>query len=211
MTSFCLAGLATAQSKDTKENRPDQSEKSIGGEQHDSNIYGVKIGMDVPTALEAVFISANRKKGQEKPDAMKKEGPDKSDTRVIYKDLPAGQLQILFANGKYVKEIVLNYAWPIQYSDLRLPYSGDVGVALDGERFDDRYTIGYTDSQRLQGVWWRDEKTSGEYKVRIIFTSSNRLKDSQFQFQKIVQKGIFVTPGDENKFADALSKIQEPQ
>ncbi len=198
-----ITNVSAQDKKESKENK-DKEVKSIGGEEHDSNIYGVKIGMDVSTALESVFVNANRKPGEEKPDALKKEGKDKKDIRVIYKNLPKGELQIVFADGKAVRDIVLTYKQPIQYSDLRLPYSGDVGVALDGQRYDDRYTIGYTDNQKLQGVWWRDEKTEGDYKIRVIFTSTNRLKDSQFGFQKIMQKAIFVTPGDEEKFQEFL-------
>lgn len=194
-----------AQEKPDKKEDKSKNIKSIGGEEHDANIYGVMIGMDVPTALEAVFVNAKRKPGQEKPDAMKKEGTDKKDIRVLYKNLPKGELQIVFDEGKYVKEIVLIYKSPIQYSDLRLAYSGDVGVGLAGQRYDDRYTIGYTDSQRLQGIWFRDEKSvGGDYQVRIIFTSTNRIKDSQFEFQKIMQKAIIVTPGDEEKFRNSF-------
>ncbi|MEO6590403.1 MAG: hypothetical protein ABIP06_13980 [Pyrinomonadaceae bacterium] len=194
-------------SQEKKDNREDKNKKvkSIGGEEHDSNIYGVKIGMDVPTALEAVFVNANRKPEQKKPDAMKKEG-DGKDIRVLYKNLPKGELQIVFDEGKYVKEIVLIYKSSIQYSDLRLPYRGDVSIALEGERYDDRYTIGYTDSQRLQGIWFRDEKGDSDYKVRIIFTSSNILKNSNLGFQKIIQKSITVTPGDEAKFKKSSGK-----
>lgn len=206
ITVLFLAGTAFAQSKEDKKNKPDQAEKSIGGEEHDSSIYGVRIGMDIPTALEAVFRSAERKPGQEKPDAMKKDDPEKSDIKVLYKKLPKGELQIVFDKGKYVKQVILLYAEPIQYSDLRLPYGSDIDVALGGQRYDDRYTVGYTDNQRVQGVWWRDEKTVDDYRVRVIFTSTSRLKDSQFGFQKIMQKALFVTPGDESKFAEAMSK-----
>ena len=174
--------------------------RSIGGKEHDINIYGVQIGMDVPTTLQTVFVNANRKAGHEKPDAKKNEGKDNKDIRVVYKSLAEGELQILFSEGKWVKEIVLNYSRPYRYSDLRLPYSGDIREALDGERYDDRYTIGYTDNQRLRGLWWRDEKTSEGYRIRLIFTSGNRLKESQFEFQNVVQKAITVTPGDEETF-----------
>jgi hypothetical protein len=84
--------------------------KSIGGKEHDDNILGVKIGMTVPEALQIVFVNANRKPGQEKPDVMRQEGPDKKDIRVLYNDLKVGKLQIVFANGKWVREIILDYA-----------------------------------------------------------------------------------------------------
>ncbi len=197
--------LYSQEKKDKKDDK-NKTVKSIGGEEHDANIYGVKIGMDVPTALQTVFVNAKRKPGKEKPDAMKKEGDGGKDIRVVYKDLPKGELQIVFEEGKFVKEIVLIYKNPIQYSDLRLPYRGDVTVALEGERYDDRYTIGYTDSQRLQGIWFRDEKGDGDYKVRVIFTSSNILKNSSLGFQKLIQKSITVTPGDEAKFNKSTGK-----
>lgn len=209
MFSICLVGDIKGQEPAEKIAKEDKSTKSIGGEEHDSDIYGVKIGMDIPTALEMVYNNAQRKPGQEKPDALKKEGKDNADIRVIYKDLPKGELQIVFAEGKVVREIVLTFKKPIQYSDLRLAYSGNIEVALGGQRYDDRYTIGYANNQKLQGVWWRDEKTTNaEYKIRVIFTSTNRLKDSQFEFQKIAQKAIFVMPGDEKKFEESL-KPQE--
>lgn len=181
-------------------------EKSIGGDEHEMNIYGVKIGMDVPTALEAVFVNAKREPGQEKPDVLRKEGKDKKDIRVLYKDLPKGDLQIVFTDGKYVSQVILNYAGSLQYSDLRLPYTGDARVGLSGERFDDRYSVGYTDNQRLQRLWWRDEKVDDKYEVRLAFVSSNRIKKSQFGFQKIIQKTITVKPGDEENFLNTMKE-----
>ena len=104
--------------------------KSIGGKEHADNILGVRIGMDVPTALETVFRNAKRKPGQEKPDAKRNEGKDKKDVRVLYKTLKAGSLEIVFANGQWVKEISLVYAGPIPIDDLRLPYSSDLEAAI---------------------------------------------------------------------------------
>src|SRR3954471_22967838 len=77
--------------------------------EHDAEILGVRVGMDVPTALQAVFVNAKRKPGEERPDAKRNEGKD---VRVLYKKLPQGELQILFAEGKWVKEVVLNYSAP---------------------------------------------------------------------------------------------------
>ncbi|MBA2737638.1 MAG: hypothetical protein H0U50_12730, partial [Pyrinomonadaceae bacterium] len=121
--------------KDEKSKRADKSKNgekaaSIGGKEHEAEILGVKIGMNVPTALEAVFVNANRKAGQEKPDAQRKEGKDKKDIRVVYKDLPQGELQIVFADGKFVKEVALKYAKPPGIDDLRLPYTGFIGDGL---------------------------------------------------------------------------------
>lgn len=101
--------------------------RSIGGDEHDSTVYGVSIGMDVPTALQAVFVNAERKAGQEKPDALKKEGKGGNDIRVVYKDLPKGELQIVFARGLYVKEIVLRYKTELNADDLRLPFTSSIG------------------------------------------------------------------------------------
>ena len=191
-----------AQTESTK--KKDEASRSIGGKEHDANILGVTIGMDVSTALQTVFVNANRKAGQEKPDAKKNEGKDNKDVRVLYKNMPEGELQIVFAEGKWVKELVLKYSQPYRYSDLRLPYSGDIREAIDGERFDDRYTIGYTDIQRLVGLWWRDEKTTDGYRIRVVFTSGNRLKESQFGFQNVVQKAIIIMPNDQEMFNKSM-------
>jgi len=132
---------------------------SIGGKEHDMNVYGVKIGMDVSTALENVFVNANRSPGQERPDAKKNEGKDNKDVRAVYRSLPDGELQIVFAEGKYVSEIVLRYAQVKRVAELRLPNSSGIGEATSGERFDDRYTIGFVDNKKQEKLWWRDEKS----------------------------------------------------
>ncbi|MEP7037633.1 MAG: hypothetical protein ABI891_04765 [Acidobacteriota bacterium] len=186
------------------QNKKDESVKSIGGEEHESNIYGVKIGMDIPTALQAVFVNANRQPGQEKPDAMKKEGAGDKDVRVLYKNLPKGDLQIIFADGKYVREVVLSYKEKKGIDDLRLASSGDIGAASAGQRYDDRYTIGFVNSKKQEKLWWRDEKTSDDYEIRVSFLSGNILKDGTLWWQIIVQKDISVKPGDEKKFAKAV-------
>lgn len=176
---------------------------SIGGAEHEMNIYGVEIGMNIPTALEAVFRNAKRKPGQEKPDAMRKEGKNDADIRVLYNELPAGQLQIVFAGGKVVSEIVLTYASRPTIEDLRLPSTSDISVATSGERFDDRYTVGFVDTKKQEKLWWRDED-KGKYKVRLSFRSGNVLKDGQLWWQTITQKAITVVPGDEKKFRKAF-------
>lgn len=178
--------------------------QSIGGKEHDTNILGVTIGMDVPTALKTVFVNAERNPGQEKPDAKRSEGKDGKDIRVVYKSLPEGEMQIVFAEGKFVKEIVMIYRDVKRVTDLRLPNSSDIGEAQTGERFDDRYTIGFLDNKKQQKLWWRDEKTDKGYQVRLTFMSGNALKDSTGWWQTIVQKTITVKPGDEDKFAQAV-------
>ena len=218
----------------SKNDRKDKREANgIGGKEHNAEILGVKIGMDVPTALEAVFINANRRAGQEKPDSKRAEGKDKKDIRVVYKNLPQGELQIVFADGKYVKEVVLKYAKPPTIDDLRLPYTGFIGdnivvsanrpefaisatdvanttrergESYDGTRFDDRYSVGFTDIQKIQRVWWRDEKTPQSFSVRVQFFSPDKIKDAGAKFVvTAVRKLLYVTPGDEAKFTQAFS------
>jgi len=177
---------------------------SIGGKQHAMNIYGVTLGMDVPTALQTVFVNANRKPGEERPDSKRNEGKDKKDVRILYKSLPEGELQILFAEGKYVKEIILLYSKVQRVADLRLPNSSNIGEATSGERFDDRYTIGFVDNKKQEKLWWRDEKTDNGYHARLTFLSGNLTKDTTMWWQTIVQKAISVKPEDSEKFLKAL-------
>ena len=199
-----FANVCILQAQDTmddKSKKKDNEKTSIGGKEHDAEIVGVKIGMDVSTALQAVFTNSNRQPGQEKPDAQRKEGKD---IRVLYKNLPQGELQIVFAEGKAVKQVVLKYASTQTVQNLRLPSNGGAGVALSGERFDDRYTIGFTDSKKQERLWWRDEKTENGFSQRIAFTSGNLLKSGSVGQEVIVYKTISVTPGNEDKFANAI-------
>jgi hypothetical protein len=177
---------------------------SIGGKEHEMNIYGVTIGMDVQTALQTVFVNANRKPGEERPDAKRAEGKDNKDIRVLYKNLPEGELQIVFAEGKYVKEIILRYAQVKRVSDLRLPNSSNIGEVTSGERFDDRYTIGFVDNKKQEKLWWRDEKTEKGYQERLTFLSGNLTKDTTQWWQNIVQKAITVKNEDQEKFIKAM-------
>ncbi len=227
------------------------SSDSIGGKEHESNIYGVELGMDVPTALRMVFENANRKPGDEKPDALKREGKGQKDVRVLFSTLPKGELQIVFSEGKFVKEILLFYKDERLVDDLRLPYSSGIGNStisdtapmratvqnsglidksieefsaskigtvddqtakrignverndgdlIKGGRFDDRYTVGFTDNLRQQRIWWRDEKTDRDFRVRVAF-AGKKLTDSGGKFvASIVQKTITITPNDEKAF-----------
>jgi hypothetical protein len=180
--------------------------------EHDAEILGVRIGMDVPAALEAVFVNAKRKPGEEKPDAKRSEGKD---VRVIYKKLPQGELQILFAEGKWVKEVALTYAAKPYFADLHLAPTGSIAVVgikdkIDsvveyGGRYDDRYSIGYTSDRKLERLWWRDEATHAGYRVRVGFVSE-RLVDGQLAAKTIARKLLGVTPGDEEKFKRAVSQ-----
>lgn len=180
-------------------------EKSIGGREHEDNILGVKIGMDIPTALETIFVNSGRKPGQEKPDAKRTEGKDGKDVRVLYKGLKAGEVQIVFANGQRVKEVVLVYAAKPLIDDLRLPYSSNIGEAFGGARFDDRYTIGYTSDRKLERFWWRDDKTAIGYRIRVGFVSIKITDPNAKTVITIARKILSVTPGDEEKFMQAAS------
>ncbi len=181
-----------------------QNKESIGGKEHDMNIYGVTIGMDVQTALQTVFTNANRKAGEERPDAKRNEGKDSKDIRVVYKNLPKGELQIVFAEGKYVKEIILGYSKTQRVADLRLPNSSNIGEVTSGERFDDRYTIGFVDNKKQEKLWWREEKNDKGYQVKLTFLSGNLTKDTTMWWQTIVQKAIIVKSGDLEKFMKAM-------
>jgi hypothetical protein len=182
-----------------------EPQKSIGGKEHEDNVLGVRIGMDVPTALETVFRNANRKPGQEKPDAKRNEGEGNKDVRVLYKDLKVGKLEIVFAQGQWVKEILLIYAGPIPFDTLRLPYSSNIGEAMGGERYDDRYTVGFLDANKLEKFWWRDENTAQGYRVRIGFISGKLTAGGSQAITSITRKIITVTPGDEAKFLKATT------
>lgn len=178
--------------------------QSIGGKEHDDHILGVRIGMDVPTALEAVFRNGHRQPGQEKPDGKRNEGKDDKDVRVLYKGLKIGRLEIVFANGQWVKEMSLAYASPIPLDTLRLPYSSHLDAAIGGQRYDDRYTVGYTDTNKLEKFWWRDENTPDGYRVRIGFISGKLTAGGAQGITTISRKIVSVTPGDEARFMKAV-------
>jgi hypothetical protein len=198
-TAVLLPLLASAASSQN-------TEKSIGGREHDDNILGVRIGMTVSQALEAVFVNANRKPGQEKPDAMRNEGADKKDVRVLYNDLKIGKLQIVFAQGKWVKEIVLDYSQPPLYDELRLAPSGNIGDAMGGDRYDDRYTVAFTEESaaKRQRIWYRDEKTNLGFRERIQFISGKKPDDATIEGKQIIRKVVSVLPADEEKFLKAM-------
>jgi hypothetical protein len=182
------------------------SQKSIGGRQHEDNILGVRVGMDVPTALRTVFENSGRKPGQEKPDAKRSEGKDNKDIRVLYKGLKEGEVQIIFADGQWVKEILLIYAGPVPVDSLRLPYSSSIGAAMGGQRYDDRYTVGYTGTNKLEQFWWRDENVPDGYRVRVGFISGKHTVGGAQGITTIARKIISVTPGDEEKFLKAMAQ-----
>jgi hypothetical protein len=188
-----------------------QGQPAAPGE-HDPEILGVRVGMDVSVALEAVFVNAKRKPGEERPDAKRSEGKD---VRVVYKKLPQGELQVLFAEGKWVKEIVLSYAAKPSYEELRLAPTGSMGGAgtsdtadgslVMGKRYDDRYQIGYTSDRKLERFWWRDEPAAEGYRVRVGFVSERLAGGGQLGGKTIARKIVGVAAGDEEKFARAMA------
>ena len=184
-----------------------QEVRSIGGKEHDDNILGVRIGMTVAQALEAVFINANRKPGQEKPDAMRQEGPDKKDIRVLYNDLKIGKLQIVFTQGKWVKEIVLDYSVRPLYDELRLAPSGNIGDAMGGQRYDDRYSVAFTEESaaKRQRIWHREEKLPLGVRERVEFISAKKPDDGTIEGKQIVRKVISLLPADEEKFLSLMA------
>ncbi|MBA3239719.1 MAG: hypothetical protein H0T60_00645 [Acidobacteria bacterium] len=167
------------------------------GSPHDADLFGVRVGMDVPAALEAVFVNAKRQPGQEKPDAKKAEGKD---VRVLYK-LKEGNLQIIFADGKRVKEIQFEYATPLRYEDLRLLDSSHTYDNMRGDHYDDRYAVGFTDDRLNARHWWRDEKTPEGYRIRISFISGMMSVPGAHAPKEIRHKIISVVPEDKDKFA----------
>lgn len=188
------------------------SAQSAASGEHEAEVLGVRIGMDVPTALEAVFVNAKRKPGEERPDAKRNEG---SDVRVVYRKLAQGELQIVFAEGKWVKEIILTYAAPPNFEDLRLAPTGSMagagtsdaaeGRLVMGKTYDDRYQIGYTSDRKLERFWWRDEKGSADYRVRVGFVSA-KLTSGEMAAKEIVRKIVSVTPEDKGKFEKSFPK-----
>ncbi|MFL6211470.1 MAG: hypothetical protein ACJ74W_21655 [Pyrinomonadaceae bacterium] len=200
----CVLGALLCLSLGGGSHAAQEQEKSIGGKEHEDNILGVRIGMDVPTALEAVFRNGQRKPGQEKPDAKKNEGKDNKDVRVLYKGLKVGELSIVFAEGKWVKEIMLIYAGAIPVDTLRLPYSSNIGEALSGLRYDDRYNIGFTSTDKRERYWWRDENTPAGYHVRVGFISGKLTSAGSATYTTVARKIITVTPGDEAAFLKAM-------
>lgn len=203
LLALCLALAAPAFAR---------AQSAAPGSEHDAEIIGVRLGMDVPTALETVFVNAKRKPGEERPDAKRNEGKD---VRVVYKKLAAGELQIIFAEGKWVKEVILTYSAPPSYEDLRLAPTGSMGGAgtsdaaegrlVMGKKYDDRYQIGYTSDRKLERYWWRDDATADGYRIRVGFVSERLAGNGQLAGKTIARKMVGVTPGDEEKFQRAMA------
>ncbi len=166
---------------------------------HDPDISGVQIGMDVPSALGTI--------GRQ-PDAKRSEGKDKKDIRVLYKETAGGPLQIVFADGKWVKEIQIEYPRPLSVGDLRLLESSSTFSNSGGEtRRDDRYSVGFTSDEKRERYWWRDEKTPAGYRIRVGFVSANTTRGG-LAAREIVRKIITIVPEDKDKFAEAMASRQ---
>lgn len=202
----CALGTLSVLSGALSSAQTNSQQKSVGGTQHEDNILGVRVGMDVPTALQTIFVNSGRKPGQEKPDAKRAEGRDQKDIRVLYKGLKEGEVQIVFAEGKWVKEIVLDYAARPHSNELRLPVSSFIGAATDieGRQADDRYSVGFTSDKKEARFWWRDEKTPEGYRVRVGFISKKIKEEPSAVYQTIVRKIVALTPGDEDEFLKAV-------
>ncbi len=169
---------------------------------HDLDIFGVRIGMDVATALKAIWENANNAQpGKEKPDAKKNEGKD---VRVLYK-LKDGNLEILFADGTRVKEVQIQYAKALLQDDLKLlDSSGNYNNAGNGTQRDDRYSVGFSSNDKKERFWWRDVKMDAGYRVRVGFISE-KLTKGGLASKEIVRKIITVVPEDKDKFNKAVA------
>jgi hypothetical protein len=183
--------------------------------EHDAEILGVRVGMTVPEALQAVYEHTATTPPPQKPDALREEGKDKKDVRVVYKSLKEGELQIVFAGGRngFVREVSLNYSKQLSMSDLYLPSttsienSGDVlnSQLNSGVKIDDRYAVGFTDDRKTARFWWRDERTPAGYEVRVGFISGKISASGALADRMIVRKDVMVKPGDDEKFWKAVS------
>ena len=173
------------------------------GTPHETGVYGVRLGMDVPTALQAVWQNARGSEpGKERPDAKKNEGKD---VRVLYK-LKDGNLQIVFADSKWVREIQMEYAKPLLQDDLKLLDStGTHNNTEGGSNRDDRYSVGFTSDDKKERFWWRDEQTPAGYRVRVGFVSG-KLTKGGMAGKEIVRKVVTVVPEDKGKFETAVAK-----
>lgn len=189
--------------------------------EHDAAILGVRVGMTVPEALQSVYEHTATNPAPQKPDALREEGKEKKDIRVVYKSLKEGELQIVFAGGRngFVREITLNYSKQPTMDDLNLQPTGSITAVADrggeaygdalnaGKKYDDRYSIGFTDDRKTERYWWRDEHAAAGYEVRVGFVSDKLTGKGEGAMagKVIARKVIMVKPGDEEKFWKAVS------
>jgi len=206
LASLSLAATASARQKPSGE--------------HDASIIGVRVGMTVPEALQAVYEHTATTPPPQKPDALREEGKDKKDVRVVYKNLKEGELQIVFAGGRngFVREVSLNYSKQPTMDDLNLQPTGSITAVADrggeaygdtlnaGKKYDDRYSIGFTDDRKTERYWWRDEHAAG-YDVRVGFVSEKLTGKGEGAMagKTIARKIVTVKPGDEEKFWKSVS------
>lgn len=217
--SFALLALALAPTavyaQDTRQLPAQAKTQAVAQDEHDVQILGVRVGMSVPDALKAVYEHTATVPAPARPDALKEEGKDKKDIRVVYKNLKEGELQIVFAGGKtgFVREATLIYAKQPAMSDLHLPQTGSIassGNVLDsqlnsGVKIDDRYAVGFTDDRKTERFWWRDEPRKEGYSVRIGFVSGKLNSGGAMAESVITRKVLLVKPGDEAKFWKAVA------
>lgn len=125
----------------------------------------------------------------------------------MYNDLKVGKLQIAFLNGTWVKEMVLDYSTRPLYDELRLAPSGSISDAMGGQRYDDRYTIVFTEETpaKRQRIWYRDEKNPLGFRERIQFISARKPDDGTIEGKQILRKVISILPDDEEKFIKAMT------
>ena len=198
---------------------PSAQQKAVG--EHDTSVVGVRVGMTVPEALQAVYEHTATTPAPQKPDALREEGKDKKDIRIVYKSLKEGELQIVFAGGRngFVREVTLNYSKQPTMDDLNLQPTGSITAVADrggeaygdslnaGKKYDDRYSIGFTDDRKTERYWWRDERAAAGYEVRVGFVSDKLTgKGAGAMAGKVIaRKIVMVKPGDEDKFWKSVS------
>ena len=201
-------------------NAQDRPQPAAAPSEHDDQILGVRVGMSVPEALQAVYEHTATNPAPLKPDALKEEGKEKKDVRVVYKSLKEGELQIVFAGGKtgFVRAVTLNYTKQPTMTDLNLPPTGSIDVMTvrndayanvlnEGQIYDTRYSVGFTDDRKNERYWWRDERRPEAYEVRVGFISKKITGQGlgAVDDRIIARKVVMVKPGDEERFWKAVA------
>ena len=78
-------------------------------------------------------------------------------------------------------------------------------IGMDGTRFDDRYSVAFVDNQRLQRIWFRDDKLKEGYRIRIEFISEKKTKAGASFVARAAQKVVLLLPEDEMAFRRAFN------
>lgn len=221
LLSLALPLAAAAQDKQQPGGAAAQAGQQEGAHaEHGEHILGVRVGMSVPEALKAVFENTATDPAPPRPDALKDEGKDKKDVRVVYKNLKEGELHIVFAGGRggFVREVTLAYAKQPTMSDLKLPPTGSINATTiradvydsilnQGQQYDTRYSVGFTDDRKTERFWWREARTPAGYDVRVGFVSGKLTGSGSgaMSAKLITRKVLMVKPGDESKFTKAVA------